>query len=127
MPWFLFLFIGAIDMGFYGYALVGLQSATRVAALYASSTTATSTDTATACFYALEELKSNINMSGVSTCGGSSPVDVTASQITGASSPDGNPAAQVVVTYTTPQLFAFPGVLGGKFTISRIVQMRIRG
>lgn len=126
MPWFVFLFIGTIDMGFYGYALVSLQSAARVAALYTSSTTATSTDSAIACFYAVEELKTNINMSGVSTCGGSSPVAVTATQLVG-SSADGNPATQVTVTYTTPRLFAIPGVLGGQFTISRVVQMRIRG
>jgi Flp pilus assembly protein TadG len=125
LPWFLFLFVGAIDMGFYGYALVTLQSATRVAALYTSSTTATSTDSATACFYALEELKSNINMSGIVTCGGSSPVTVTATNLP--LGPDLNPAAQVTVTYTTPQLFPIPGIMKGQFTISRIVKMRIRG
>ncbi len=124
LPWFLFLFVGAIDLGFYGYALTSLQSAARVAALYSSTTSATSTDGATACFYAIEELKSNINMSGVTTCGGASPVAVTATQI---STVDGSPAAQVVVTYTTPQLFAFPGVISGQFTISRVVRMRIRG
>lgn len=125
LPWFLFLFIGTIDMGFYGYALVSLQSATRVAALYTSSSSATSTDAAMACFYAVEELKSNINMASISTCGGASPVNVTATQIT--SGPDGTPAAQVVVTYTTAPLFAVPGVLSGQITVSRIVQMRIRG
>ena len=124
LPWFLFLFIGTIDMGFYGYALVSLQSATRVAALYTSASSAASTDVATACSYAVEELKSNINMASISTCGGASPVNVTATQITG---PDGTPAAQVVVTYTTAPLFAFPGVLSGQITVSRIVQMRIRG
>jgi Flp pilus assembly protein TadG len=125
LPWFLFLFIGTIDMGFYGYAMVGLQSAARVAALYTSSTSATAVDSVTACSYAVEELKSNVNMGGVASCGGTSPVSVTTTLVP--SGPDGNPAAQVTVTYTTAQLFAFPGVLSGQFTISRVVSMRIRG
>lgn len=127
LPWFLFLFIFTIDMGFYGYALVTLQSAVRVAALYTSSSDTASTDSGSACTYAVEELKANINMSTVSTCGGASPVSVTATRLTGANSPDSNPAAQVTVTYTTPQLFAIPGILKGQFTIPRVAIMRIRG
>jgi Flp pilus assembly protein TadG len=127
LPWFLFLFVGALDMGFYGYALVTLESATRVAALYAAGTTTTSTDSATACFYAVEELKGNINMVGVTTCAGASPVRVTTTPVSGANSADTAAAVQVVVTYTTPQLIPIPGVMSGQFTISRTVQMRIRG
>lgn len=128
LPWFLFLFVGTINLGFYGYALISLQSAARVAALYTSSTTTTATDSAIACFYAVEELKDNINMSGITTCGGASPVTVTATQMTTGTSPDGsNTTAQVTITYTTPQMFPIPGVMSGQFTITRTVKMRIRG
>jgi hypothetical protein len=34
MPWFVFLFVGAFDWGFFAHALISTQSAARVAALY---------------------------------------------------------------------------------------------
>src|SRR5690348_3763138 len=34
MPWLIFLFIGAFDMGFYSYALICTENAARVATMY---------------------------------------------------------------------------------------------
>ena len=124
-PWLLFLFVGAFDWGFYAYALQATQSAARVAALYTSSSNATAGDSATACSYAIDELKRIPNMSGVTTCGGSSPLTVTALSV--ASGPDLKPASQVTVTYTTMSLIPIPGLLTRQITITRIVQMRVRG
>ena len=33
MPWLFFLFVGALDFGFYSYALISVQNSARVAAL----------------------------------------------------------------------------------------------
>jgi Flp pilus assembly protein TadG len=38
LPWVLFLFVGAFDLGFYNYALISTQNAARVAAWYTSQT-----------------------------------------------------------------------------------------
>ena len=62
------------------------------------------------------------NMGGITTCGGTSPVSVSASQVTG---PDNEDAAQVSVTYTTPHLIPIPGLLAGQYTITRVVQMKL--
>jgi len=122
LPWVLFLFVGAFDLGFYNYALICTQNAARVAAWYTSQTPTTSTDSTTACTYALAELASLPNVgTSVSSCS-ASPVVVTASQVTGA---DGALASQVSVSYTSPQLIALPGALPAQYTFDRVVQMRL--
>jgi Flp pilus assembly protein TadG len=121
-PWVIFLFIGVVDWGFYAVSLISLENATRVAAVYAS--TGNSSDTDGICTILRNELGSLSNMQGVSTCGGSSPVSFTPTTLTGASSPDGNNAIQMSVTYTTPQMIPIPGLLASKFTITRTVKMR---
>lgn len=122
MPWLIFLFVGAFDLGFYNYALIATENAARVAAWYTSQGTTTSTDSATACTYALAELSSLPNVSTSVTSCAVSPVVVTATQVTGA---DGQLASQVTVAYTSPQLVPIPGTLPGKYTFSRTVQMRL--
>jgi hypothetical protein len=79
-------------------------------------------DATKACTIALDEMKTLINMGGVTSCGGGSPVSVSAAQVSG---PDAEPAAQVAVTYTTPQMIPIPGVLNGRFTITRVVTMKL--
>ena len=37
LPWYIFLFIGAFDWGFYAHALISAENAVRVAVLYTSS------------------------------------------------------------------------------------------
>ncbi len=124
MPWYVFLFIGTFDFGFYAYSLIAAQSAARVAALYCATSSATATDSSTACSYALDQLRNLPNVgNSMSTCNGS-PLSVTASNWTG---PDGNSGTSVLVTYTTPQLIPIPGVLSGQVTINRTVNMPLRG
>jgi len=119
-PWVLFLFIGALDWGFYAYALISLQSAARSAALYTSTNSATVADSAKACSLVLAEMASLPN---VGTVCGVNPV-VTATSVTG---PDLATATQVSVTYTSLSMIALPGLLKSQFTITRTVKMRLRG
>jgi Flp pilus assembly protein TadG len=137
-PWLIFMFIGAMDWGFYAYALIATEAAARVGGLYASTSSAAAGDTATICTYALDQLRRMPNVgTGMSSCAtgsavsSSSPVGVSTSSVTGASSADGNSAAQVSVTYLTP-LFVPVIMRGGtvvpaQVTITRTIQMRMRG
>ncbi len=126
VPWYIFLFAGAYDMGIYSYALIGVQSAARVGALVCSTSSSTCTSASIPCGYALDSLRGLPNVgSGTTVCNGS-PVTVSASYVTG---PDGatNGAAQVSVSYTTPNLVPIPGILPGTYTATRTVTMRLRG
>jgi hypothetical protein len=120
-PWVIFLFIGVLDWGFYANAIITLESATRVAAVYAAGSTSNYSDSTTLCTILTNEMGSLSNMQGVTTCS-SSPLTFTSTLITG---PDGNNAAQVTVTYTTPAMIPIPGLLAKQFTINRTVTMRI--
>jgi Flp pilus assembly protein TadG len=119
-PWIIFLFVGTLDWGFYAYSLITLETATRSAVAY-NATHSEPTNAAMACEIVTKEMQTLINMSGVNTCGGSSAVSVSASQVTG---PDTERAAQVAVTYTTPRMIPIPGLLKNQFTITRVVTMK---
>ena len=125
-PWFFLLAIGALDWGFYGYALISLQAATRSAVLYTStnSTTAASngTNQDAVCSIVLGELRSLPNIGTSTTSCSNNPV-VTMTPITG---PDGASASQVSVRYQSISLIPIPGLLAKQFTITRIGKMRIR-
>jgi Flp pilus assembly protein TadG len=124
MPWYVFLFIGTFDLGFYSYSLIAAESAARVAALYCSTNSSTAADSATACGYALDQLRNMPNVGySLATCS-SAPLQVTATSGTG---PDNNAVTTVVVAYTTPQLIPIPGLLPGQLTINRTVVMALRG
>ena len=118
-PWVFFLFIGALDWGFYSYALISMQAATRTAALYTSTNIVTASDSTTACTLVLGEMANLPNVGSDCT---SNPT-VTASSVTG---PDSQPATQVQVTYQSVSLIPIPGLLAKQFTITRVVRMRIR-
>jgi len=120
-PWIFFLFIGLFDWGFYAYSVITLETATRAAAGWNAGHN-TPGDNVTACSIVTNEMQSLTNMNGISICGGTSPVSVSASQVAG---PDGHDTAQVAVTYTTPSLIPIPGLLAKKFTITRVVKMRL--
>jgi Flp pilus assembly protein TadG len=135
-PWIFLLFIAVVDFGFYAYALISVENAARVGAFYASSTPGSAQDSAGACQYVLDELRTMPNIgNSVTTCGGSSPVSVTATLAQGSACPEGIdtpppgiPVAQctqVAVTYTTLQMFPLPW-LTGQMTVTRIVQARVR-
>jgi Flp pilus assembly protein TadG len=129
LPWYMFLFVGAFDWGYYAHALISTESAARVAGTYAATSSTTATDTTNVCLFALQELSIVPNVSGVTTCSGSSPVRVTASLLTNATTPasaDGQNAAQVSVQYTTLQLIPIPLLLQSQATFYRTVEMRLR-
>src|ERR1700738_3958024 len=82
MPWYVFLFVGVFDWGFYSHALISTGAAVRAAALYTSKDSTTAADQATACIYALNELKVSANISATSACN-ADPIVVTAAAVTG--------------------------------------------
>src|ERR1043166_7187557 len=57
LPWYIFLFIGAFDWGFYAHSLISVQSAARAAAIATSENSLTASDATLACTNALGELK----------------------------------------------------------------------
>lgn len=126
MPWLIFLFIGAMDWGFYAYALIATESAARIACLYTSQS-GSATDSTTACTYALGQLKRMPNVSsctaGSTTVSSSAPLALNATSLS--SGADGNAAAQVTVTYMTPAYMPMMGLLPKQLTIARTVQMRV--
>lgn len=123
IPWYIFLFVGAIDYGFYSYGLIATQSAARVGAMYCAASASAAGDANTACSYALDQLRNLPNIGTSVTSCSASPVVVTSSLVTG---PDGANAASVTVAYTTPKMIAVPGLFPGQFTIYRTVKMRLR-
>ena len=129
MPWLVFLFVGAFDWGYYAHALISTEDAARVAGLYASTSSSTAIDSTNVCLFALEELRIVPNIGASTTCSGT-PVTVTTALIgpgqANTASADGQLAAQVSVQYTTLQLIPIPGLLAGKATFYRVVQMRLR-
>lgn len=124
LPWYLFLFVGTFDWGYYAHALISTESAARVAALYTSQSAATAANQSVACILANEELRvsQNISSSGTPTCA-SSPLVVTAASVTG---PDNSSASQVSVTYTTVSLIPIPLLLPAQATFYRVITMRLR-
>src|SRR5665213_597431 len=82
-PWYIFLFIGAFDMGIYGYALISVQSAARIAALYCSASASTASDSTTACSYALGQLRDLPDIPAALTTCSAAPLTVTAVAVTG--------------------------------------------
>jgi len=122
-PWYLFLFVGTFDWGFYSHALISTRAAARSAALYTSSSSTTAADQATACIYARNELKVSSNVSQTTACTSGTLVVSASSVATGA---DGYPASQVTVQYQTLGLIPIPGLLGSQFTISYQAQFRLR-
>lgn len=128
-PWILLLFAGVFDFGFYAYSIISVENAARAAALQTSGAAETADSSQLACALVIDELRTANNVgSGVScpvcspgaacTAG---PITVQATAVTG---PDGLPASQVSVTYTSPQLFPLPWLMG-RLTITRQVQMKV--
>ena len=107
LPWYVFLFVGAVDMGLYSYALISVQSAARVGAIYCSTSATACPDNTTACHYALAQLVDLPNVPSTITTCNASPVTVTVTYP--ASGPDGQPDVQVTVSYVLPALAGIPG------------------
>ncbi len=124
LPWYLFLFVGAVDWGFYAHALISLESAARSAVLYTSSDPGRANDSAGACAYAYRELWVEGNLNSAVCPATALPVIITATKKTAAGA-DGGDATEVSVTYQTQQLIPIPGLLAGQFTLQRVVQMKL--
>jgi Flp pilus assembly protein TadG len=121
-PWIFFLFMGALDFGFYAYAIIATQNAARVAVMQTSLNSTTAANSTLACQYALTELNKLPNASSLGTCG-ALPVTVNATSVVDA---DGANASQVAVTYQTINMIPIPG-LTGRLTLTRTAQMRLKG
>lgn len=129
LPWYLFLFVGTFDWGYYAHALISTEAAARVAVLYTSQSASTASNQSVACILANEEMRiiSNISSSSTPTCS-SSPLIVTAVEAgTGQTtlSADNSLASQVTVQYTTLSLIPIPLLLSKQATFYRVVQMRL--
>jgi Flp pilus assembly protein TadG len=123
-PWIFLMFVGALDWGFYSYALITTQNAARIAAEYTSSTTTTASDATTACSLALGVMGKLVNVgSGTTNCG-SAPLKVTA---VGGTASDGTSDSVVSVTYSSQTLIPIPGLLTNQLNVTRTVKMRVRG
>jgi Flp pilus assembly protein TadG len=118
-----YLFIGIVDFGFFGYALIAVQNAARVAALYTSSAASHDTDQTGACTKILNELTTLPNYSALPTSCNASPLTVTTTTSTDT---DSQTTAKVSITYQTISIIPIPG-LPGSLSITRSVQMRVRG
>jgi Flp pilus assembly protein TadG len=118
MPWFIFLFVGAFDWGFYAHALISVESAARVAALYGSAASGGNVSATTACTYVLGELNVASNVVNVSNCS-ASPVQLSRTCTTLA----GLNAVQMAVTYQTLSLIPIPGLLNSQFTLYRFTEL----
>jgi hypothetical protein len=128
MPWCIFLFVGALDWGFFSHALISTASAARVTALYASTSASNAvnntTNTNAICTLALAELRfADNDLNSLSTCT-ALPVVVSYSSVS--SGADGQAAASVTVQYQTVRLIPIPGFLANQFTFQQTVQMRFR-
>jgi hypothetical protein len=116
LPWYIFLFVGAFDWGFYSHALISTESAARVAALYLASGPASQSQ---ACTYVLEELRIAANVGTTVTTCAALPVIVSSTCTTTATLS----TAQVAVTYQTLNLIPIPYLLEPQATLYRVVQM----
>jgi len=121
-PWVFFLFVGIVDLGFFSYALISVENASRIAAEYTSSSTTNQSDQSGACTKVLAELSNLPNISGLSSCS-ASPLTVT---VNAGAGPDGNTASSVSVAYQSISLIPIPGLLQSQLNVTRTTQMRVR-
>lgn len=122
-PWLFFTVVGALDWGFYSYALISTESAARVAAEYTSGSSTTEADATDACTIALRIMKDLPNVGSSTTTCSAAPVKVTA---TSSTATDGSTDSVVSVQYTSSTFIPIPGLLTNKLQVTRTVKMRVR-
>jgi len=122
-PWFLFLFIGVFDMGFYYHQLIAVENAARIAAEYTSSGSSLAADQSGACTKVRAELATLPGVSGLANCD-NLPLKVTATSGTGLGSL--GTATTVTVTYQSGRMVPIPNLLQAQLTVSRVVVMRVK-
>jgi Flp pilus assembly protein TadG len=129
-PVFVLMLLGTAQLGFYAYAFVSVENASRSAVLRNSSGSESAIDQETACAVVVEEMRGmpNLGASFSSPCT-SAPLVVNSRLCSdaqpcsgGAISADGAPAAAVTVAYTMPTFLP----MGGPAVISRTVHMKLR-
>ena len=134
LPWLILSFMGTLDFGFATYSLISLESAARVAAVYASSTATiaqaaqnqNTPENGQACTYALAEMRNAPNVgSSVTTCSASDPVQLSAT-LNVPGSDGALQTATVSVTYTI-HLLAIPAIMPSQIKITRRVECPLRG
>lgn len=121
-PWILFLMVGVLDFGFYSYAAITTENAARIGAQYGAAGTSTAGDRAGACAYVLQEALTLPGINSAMDCQ-SLPLVLTLTPVTG---PDGTPASRASVTYQTIPMIPIPGILQGKLTLTRTVEMKVK-
>ncbi len=123
-PWLFFLFVGALDGGFYANQFISVQNAARIAALNAGFTATGAASQSDACYHVRRELAAMPNAASFPLNCDSSPLVVTVAAITDAES---MPASRVRVSYQGPQMIPIPGLFPGRLTINRTVDVRVYG
>lgn len=122
-PWIFFLFVGVLDFGFYAYAIISTQNAARAAAVHNSISKAAASDPdGSGCAIVLAELQGATYGRTLSCGTAGGPLQVTSTLVPG---PDGNDAAQVIVTYQSINMIPIPGILAGQLSITRPAVMMI--
>ena len=133
-PWIFLLFAMVFDIGFYCYAVIATQNAARSGVMWTSRSSSYVVDLTAACEIARRELRGLPNVSAaLNACAPNAaaitdalPIAVEVAAILGPDlplSPFG--AAQVSVSYRSPQLFPLPGLMG-RMTVTRIAEARVR-
>jgi hypothetical protein len=115
-------YAGRLAVGSFTYSLITVENAARIAAEYTSQNSTQASDQGTACTMVRAELSSLPGVSGVANCSNST-LTVTAAAVTG---PDSKPATSVSVTYRGLNMIPIPGLLMGRLTFTRNVQMRVQ-
>lgn len=123
LPLVSFLFVGALDLGYYAFALISLENALRVAALYTSTSASTSLDLDGACRYVISEMNAVPNVGGsVGNCA-AGPLKVSVEAVSRAG---GIACSKVSITYDSLVLIPIPGLLANQFSWTRSVTMPVR-
>jgi Flp pilus assembly protein TadG len=122
VPWILFVVVGVVDTGFFFYDMIAVENAARVAAEYASQSTALAGDTDAACTKVRADMAQVPGVSGLANCN-SAPLVVTAASVIG---PDSQQATSVTVTYHTSGFIPIPGLLKGALNVTSNVKMRVK-
>jgi Flp pilus assembly protein TadG len=125
LPWLVYCFVGAFDLGVYSYAMISAENAARVVGMYASASTSVASNPTLACTYALAELQDSPGVGSTSSCSATGVVNVTTSYLSAGA--DGLPAAQVSITYKPSVAITLPGIMNGNLAITRTVEFPIRG
>jgi uncharacterized protein (UPF0333 family) len=128
LPWMVLSFIAAFNFGIFAYSLISTENAARTAAMYASQSMAIAQGanvSSLTCYYALEELRDAPGVGfSVNTC---TVAPVTLIVTTRTPGTSGLNTVLVTVTYKSMSLIALPGLMSGSLSISRTVEMPIRG